>query len=201
MNTIIIGTTHSGKTTLAERLKEKARSQQRKCLVISMDEYRMSHRYHCPWCGFDTEIEPWRQVEFQRRLLDDCLPSSSEYDDVIIEGNSMSPSSIRLDGTLSGEYGWADSVVLLARLTSTPNDILRECREHDGKDRYTRAKADTYLLRYFEQTQATAIRWVDEAHGDISVFDTSDIESGVNNAFKYLVKRRKRLMAQEQGRW
>ena len=68
---VIMGQPRSGKTTVARRLSEKL-----DLPIIHTDRLRADMRLHCPWCGFDNEIEPWK--ELHRECWRNChmmLPS------------------------------------------------------------------------------------------------------------------------------
>lgn len=176
MRIAIYGTTHSGRKELVDNLV--AMFPDSKVDVIHVNDLRNDYHLHCPWCGFDTEVEPWNEDKFHGIVLDhvsECEDGGADV--VIIEGEAMRPLT-------TAEWLEPDVQVLMARTDVSPEEMLAEARKTDDASIYTSAKADTYLLRYFATQQSIASKWIGECQGgtDIIIADAHDISDSVKAA-------------------
>lgn len=169
---LVMGQPRSGKTTVARRISETLGLP-----VLHTDRLRTELGMHCPWCGFDTEIEPCTEPLF----LEHLRKATMESDGIIIEGMSVAPRNV---GHLSPDA----AVVMTANMP--PAALLRRCRQYDSPTCWTSGKADTYLLHLFANYRDYGLRWEREARAaGIDVVDTAaDYEGGIDEAVSFLMR-------------
>lgn len=166
---VILGQPRSGKTTVALELSEKLQLP-----VLHTDRLRADMRLHCPWCGFDNEIEPHREMEFVDRLL----LMISDLGGGIVEGSSIAPRML--------PYILPDAAVMVYRDIS-PEELLNQCRTWDMPTCWTYKKADTYLLKLFSDYHNYAQRWSREIP-HLVVETHPYFKKGIENAVNFVIR-------------
>lgn len=167
MKYIILGQPRSGKTTLARMISEE-----KNIPIICTDKLRREWGFHEPWKGYDTEISPKRKKEFYNKLLD----LYNSYESVILEGSAINPKDINIF-----KY---DAAVLLAKVNTNPQDMLKLSRTYDND--WTTKREDEYLLNLFEYYCNYARIWIKENRN--LVVDTTNFYEGLNIAKERLYK-------------
>ena len=167
----IMGQPRMGKTRLAALAEQKLLSHWNSVTVIHVDAVRRELHMHTPWMGFATEVEPWRQRELEYVCLDRALSAGADV--AIIEGNGISPYTV--DETIS-----PDVKVLVARVNTSPAEILRVSKEHAVPGWWGEQKSDTYMLHLLTQYSSYSDIWCRD-FPDI-VCDTTDLDEGISSA-------------------
>lgn len=198
MRIAIYGTTHSGRLELANRIKDEVelihknndKLPEKKVTIIHTNDLRNQYGLHCPWCGFDIEVEPWKEKLFQDIILKHVREAEAQGNDIVIIEGAMYPDT-------AAQWLKPDIQVLMVRSTVTPKEMLDGARQNDGIGVYTVAKADTYLLKYFAIQQTLAQKWLAACrdNSDIIISDSYFIDTSVNNASTIVLNRIKSLEA------
>jgi len=166
MKILILGQPRSGKSTLTRILSEQLNFP-----TISTDSYRRKWGFHKPHNGYDTEIEPSKQLNFYNRLKEIC----EKYDNLILEGSAINPKDSYLFDP--------DIVILLSRKNITVEKMLEDSRRYD--DDWTKLRDDKYLYNLFQNYKSYSQKW-EKANKDILV-DTTNYLEGIENAKNIII--------------